>query len=124
LNKGKRLYLWLISGFLMVMVFAAGCIPAAEGEVAEEGSSPWIMIVFLVLLFVMFYFLMIRPQRKRQKEQKELLSDIKKGDRVVTSGGIYGQIESVSEESVVLKIESGQTIRIARNSIANKRTTN
>ena len=76
------------------------------------------MIVFLVLIVAAFYFLAIRPQRKRQKEHQELMEGLKKGAKVITLGGIYGQIESISEDSVVLKLESGATLRIARSSIA------
>ena len=83
-----------------------------------EGIGP--LIIFLVFIFGMFYFLMIRPQRKRQKEHQQLVEELKKGDKVITAGGIYGQIESLSQDSVVLKIESG-TIRIARTSIIGKR---
>ena len=75
----------------------------------------------IIFIFAIFYFLMIRPQRKRQKEQRELMEGLQRGDRVITIGGIYGQIESLTEESAVLKVESGGTIRVARNSIAGKR---
>ena len=85
-----------------------------------EGSA-WPIVVFLVLIFVMFYFLMIRPQRRRQKEHDELVRGLKVGDRVITSGGIYGKIKSISQDSVILEIESGATMRVARNSIAGKR---
>ena len=78
------------------------------------------IIIFLVVIFVMFYFFMIRPQRKRQKEHEDLVSQLRGGDRVITAGGIYGQVESVSEDSVVLKVESGATIRVAKGSIAGK----
>ncbi len=78
------------------------------------------IIVFLVVIFVMFYFFMIRPQRKRQKEHEDLVSQLRGGDRVITAGGIYGQIESVSEDSVVLKVESGATMRVAKGSIVGK----
>ena len=78
------------------------------------------IIIFLVVIFVMFYFFMIRPQRKRQKEHEELLGHLRGGDRVITAGGIYGQIESVSEDSVVLKVESGATLRVAKASIVGK----
>ncbi|OGO06212.1 MAG: preprotein translocase subunit YajC [Chloroflexi bacterium RBG_13_56_8b] len=76
------------------------------------------MIVFLVLIFAMFYFLMIRPQRKRQKEHQKMMEELKRGDRVITAGGIYGVIESVSEDSVVIKVESGTTLRLAKSSVA------
>lgn len=76
------------------------------------------MIVFLVLIVAAFYFLAIRPQRKRQKEHQELMEGLRKGAKVITLGGIYGQIESISEDSVVIKLESGATLRIAKSSIA------
>jgi preprotein translocase subunit YajC len=120
MNHNKVLSLALIAGLLITtLVFAAGCYMPAEGE--EGGGFDWTIIIFLVLIFAIFYFLMIRPQRKRQKEQRELMEGLQKGDRVITVGGIYGQIESLSEDSVVLKIESGTTIRVARGSIAGKR---
>ncbi|MBN1370214.1 MAG: preprotein translocase subunit YajC [Dehalococcoidaceae bacterium] len=76
------------------------------------------LIVFLVLMFGMFYFLIIRPQRKRQQEHQALVSSLKIGDKVITIGGIYGSIESMTDDSIVLKIESGAMIRMSRSSIA------
>jgi len=86
----------------------------------EEGSI-WPMIIFLGLIFGLMYLVLIRPQRKRQKEHQQLVTELRRGDRVVTAGGIYGQIESVSDDSVVLKVESETTIRVSRNSVALKR---
>lgn len=76
------------------------------------------LIVFLVLMFAMFYFLIIRPQRKRQQEHQALVSSLKIGDKVITIGGIYGVIESMTDDSIVLKIESGAMVRMSRSSIA------
>ena len=76
------------------------------------------MIGFLVLIFVAMYFLMIRPQRKRQREQEDMKTSLRKGDRVITIGGIYGRIESIGEDTVVLKVESGATMKLAKGSIA------
>ena len=120
MGKFKLLNLGVLVALVVTLAFAAGCVPADGEAQGELGIVP--MIIFVVLLFAMMYFLMIRPQRKRQKEHQELMSELKKGDRVITAGGIYGQIESTSEDSVVLKIESGATIRIARGSIATKRS--
>ena len=78
------------------------------------------IIVFLVVIGLLFYFFMIRPQRKKQKEHEELVGQLRGGDRVITAGGIYGQIESVTQDSVVLKVESGATIRVAKGSIVGK----
>ncbi|MBW1739299.1 MAG: preprotein translocase subunit YajC [Deltaproteobacteria bacterium] len=79
------------------------------------------LIVFLVVIFGLFYFLFIRPQRKRQKEHQQLVEELKRGDNVVTAGGIYGVVESISEDSIVVKVESGATIRVAKASVALKR---
>lgn len=83
-----------------------------------ESLAP--MILFLALMAAAVYFLMIRPQRKRQKEHQELLERVRAGEKVITSSGIYGQIESVSEDTVVLKVESGATIRVAKSSVIAK----
>jgi len=82
-------------------------------------NSSLIMLGFLALMFVVFYFLIIRPQRKRQQDQQAILAALQPGDRVVTIGGIFGQIESMTDDSLVLKVESG-TIRIARQAVAYK----
>ena len=109
----------LIVGLLItVLVFIGGCVPAPEGE---ERGFDWSLIIFLVLIFGVFYFLLIRPQRKRQKQHDELVQELQKGDRVISAGGIYGVIESISDESVVMKVESGTTIRVAKGSVAGRR---
>ncbi len=79
------------------------------------------MVIFLVLIFAVFYFLMVRPQRKRQKEHQQLIEELQKGDNVITAGGIFGQVENLGPDSIVLKVESGATIRVARASIIGKR---
>ena len=83
-------------------------------------TSTIYMIVFLAAIFAMFYFFMIRPQRRKQKEHEELIGQLRGGERVITAGGIYGYVESVSHDSVVLKVESGAMIRVAKGSIAGK----
>ncbi len=75
------------------------------------------MIVILVLLFGMFYFLMVRPMRQREKKHDEMVSGLQVGDRVITAGGIYGEIVNLSQDSVVVKIESGATMRVTKGSI-------
>jgi len=110
----------LIVGLLItLLVFIGGCVPVPEGE--EGGGFDWTLIIFIALIFGAFYFLLIRPQRKRQKQHDELVQELQKGDKVLTAGGIYGVIESISDESVVMKIESGTTIRVAKGSVAGRR---
>ncbi|KTB48068.1 MULTISPECIES: preprotein translocase subunit YajC [Dehalogenimonas] len=78
------------------------------------------LIGFMVLMFIMFYFLIIRPQQKRQKSQQQMLSELKRGDKVITIGGIFGVIEAIDEKSVVIKTESGNLLRLVRGGIAMK----
>ncbi len=118
MERNRMLNLGLIGGLLISLVFVAGCLPTEEGESA--GFDPTI-IIFLVLIFGVMYFLMIRPQRKRQKEHEHLIEELRRGDRVVTAGGIHGVVESISEDSVVMKIESGATMRVTRSSVVSKR---
>jgi preprotein translocase subunit YajC len=110
----------LALGLVLVLstLLLGGCATTEDG--ADTGTSTLYMIVFLVLLAGIFYLFIIRPQSKRQKEQRNLNAGLKTGDRVITIGGIYGRIESIREDSIILKVESGATIKVARNSISGK----
>lgn len=68
----------------------------------------------LVLLFVVFYFLLIRPQQKQQKNRREMLSSLKKGDRVVTIGGIHGVIKEIDESAISLRVAENLNLKFAR----------
>ena len=61
-------------------------------------------IIFIVLIVVVLYFLILRPQKKKEKEHREMLSKVQRGDRVVTIGGVYGAVETVKEEYVILLV--------------------
>jgi preprotein translocase subunit YajC len=79
-----------------------------------QQGSPFVTFIPLILVFVIFYFLIILPQRKRQRAVDAMLDNLKSGDRVVTSGGIYGTIVSVREDkrTVQLKISENPVIRV------------
>jgi len=83
-------------------------------------QSTLILAGFFVLMIVGFYFLMVRPQRKRQQEQARLAANLQIGDCVITWSGIYGEIISTDESTIVIKVESGAHIRMARMAIAQK----
>ncbi|PPD57331.1 preprotein translocase subunit YajC [Dehalogenimonas etheniformans] len=78
------------------------------------------LVGFMVLMFVMFYFLIIRPQQKRAKSQQAMLADLKRGDKIITIGGIFGVIEALDEKSIVIKTESGALLRLVRGGVAMK----
>lgn len=76
----------------------------------------WVVLVAIML--VAWYFLMIRPQRRKVKEHEAMMKALKPGARVITVAGIYGEIDSVSEETMVLKLEDGARMKVSRASIA------
>ncbi len=83
-------------------------------------GSPWSLLIILVLFIGMIYFLMIRPMRQREKRHDELVEELQRGDKVITAGGMYGQVESVDEDSVVLRVESGATIRVTKGGVVSR----
>jgi preprotein translocase subunit YajC len=72
----------------------------------------------LVLIIVVFYFFMIRPQMKKQKEGKKFLENIKKGDKIVTIGGIFGKIVEVNDNSYLIEVEGGNKLKILKTAIS------
>jgi preprotein translocase subunit YajC len=94
----------------------------AQTTTGTETSSQLIsLVVILVVVFAVFYFLLIRPQRRRQKEHMSLIASLKRGDRVITAGGIIGTVEDIDENEVILAVEEGK-LRIAKSSIVEKIT--
>ena len=117
--KKSKFWGLILLGLLVTLATLIGCIPTTQGQEEQPTGlqSTLPMIIILVLLFAMFYFLMIRPGRQREKKQKEMITSLQPGDIVITASGIFGKIESMREDSVVLKVESGATIRVLRSSI-------
>ena len=87
---------------------------AADGQAQGNQWSFWIM---MILIFVVFYFFMIRPQTKRQKELQKQRESMKKGDKVVTAGGIYGEIKEVQENAFIITIAKDVTIKVNKESV-------
>ena len=106
----------LIVGLLLTLVAMGGCAPTGEGEATS--IAPFIII--LALVFGMFYFFLIRPMRQRERKHDTMVGELEKGDMVITAGGIYGQVESIDEDSVVLKVESGATIRVTKGGVLSR----
>ena len=113
----------LIAALLIaILAIPGGCTFGTEGEDGTtDSNSIWVMLAFFVVIIALFYFVMVRPQQKRQKDHQAMMEELQRGDKVMTAGGIYGTIESISEDSVVIKVESGATLRIARSSIVGRR---
>lgn len=86
----------------------------------QAQSNPFFSLLPLILIFVVFYFLLILPQQKKQKQHQQLLNSLKKGDRVITSSGIYGTIANIKEHIVSLVIADGIKVDIERSHILSK----
>lgn len=81
------------------------------------GQNPYASLIFLVLIIVVFYFFMIRPQMKKQKDLKKMREGLKNGDKVVTTGGIYGKITEVKETTFIVEIDSNVKVKVDKNSV-------
>ncbi len=88
---------------------------------AQDASSQGGLLSFLplILIFAVFYFMLIRPQMKRTKEHKKLVSELSKGDEVVTNGGLLGKITDVSESFVTLELADNIKIKLQRHAVTN-----
>lgn len=95
--------------------YAMGQAGAPGGGAVGGGLGAFIPII---LMFVIFYFLLIRPQQKKAKQHQEMIANLKKGDRVITSGGIHGLITSLDENTVTLEIAEKVRIKVSRATIA------
>ncbi|WAA11566.1 preprotein translocase subunit YajC [Fervidibacillus halotolerans] len=82
-----------------------------------EGNPMFSSILMLVLMFAIFYFLLIRPQQKRQKAVQQMQASLEKGDRVITIGGLHGFIDSIDESTVVIKCGDGSRLTYDRSAI-------
>jgi len=91
--------------------------PEASGAAGSTGSMMTTFVTF-GLIIVIFYFLIIRPQKKRDRETKEMLAAIKKGDKVVSIGGIHGTVVAVKETTIVVKVDDNTRIEFSRNAIS------
>jgi len=79
-----------------------------------SGAGGFAGLIPLLLMFVIFYFLLIRPQQKKSKQHKELLASLKRGDSVITSGGIFGRIAEINDNVIVLEVADKVRIKVAR----------
>ena len=87
------------------------------GPQGGEAGGGYEQIIFLVLIIVVFYFFMIRPQMKKQKELKKFREGLQKGDKVVTTGGIYGKVNDIKDDAIIVEIATNVTVRVDKSSV-------
>lgn len=109
----QKKYIAIIALSLMSM---GGCqMPAGEGG---GGGGALTSFLPFILIFVLFYFLILRPQQKQSRKRADMLKSLKRGDNVITSGGIYGKIVTVADDVMTIEIAKGVNIRISRSGVA------
>ncbi|MCQ2155002.1 MAG: preprotein translocase subunit YajC [Bacteroidales bacterium] len=99
---------------MVTILQAAGAAPSTTSSLMTWGM--------LILIFVVMWFFMIRPQRKQQKELQAFRDGLKKGDKVVTVGGIFGTVEEVKDDSILLKVDKEVKLRVAKSSVVKDST--
>jgi preprotein translocase subunit YajC len=99
----------------MPLLFGA---PQGAGGQPASGMEQIMSFAPFILIIAIFYFLIIRPQNKKQKETQKMLSELKRGDKVVTVGGVHGTIVSIKDSSVILKVDDNVKIEFNRSAVA------
>ncbi|MDR3195191.1 MAG: preprotein translocase subunit YajC [Endomicrobium sp.] len=103
---------------LLVILAVSLAMPSAASAQAAGGAGALGSFLPLILIFVFFYLFLIRPQQKKSKEHQKSLSALKKGDKIITSGGVYATINAVRDNVLDIKIADGVNVQIAKRSIA------
>ena len=101
----------VFNGFMAMM-------PPDGGQ--QGGGSPWSMLIMFGAIILVMYFLMIRPQQKRQKEHQNMVGSLKQGDKVITSSGIHGTITSTTEKTIILQIADNTKVTVEKTAVAQK----
>jgi preprotein translocase subunit YajC len=101
----------------MLLESIAHAMGQPAGGAGGQGN-PLVAFMPLIILFLIFYFLLIRPQQKRAKEHKEMLNNLKRGDYVITGGGLYGRITNISEDVLTLDLGNNLEVKVNRGYIS------
>jgi preprotein translocase subunit YajC len=83
-----------------------------------EGGGSFTMLIPLIAIFVIFYFVLLRPQQKKQKQHQKMVSELSRGDMVITNGGLYGKVFDVKEHIIVLKLTDDVKVELVKNAVA------
>jgi preprotein translocase subunit YajC len=101
--------------FILPLLMAA---PPADGGAVGAGGFLTSMLPFVAIILI-FYFLIIRPQSKKRKETERMLNSLKKGDKIITIGGIHGTIHSIKDNSVIVKVDDNVKLEFLRSAVSN-----
>jgi preprotein translocase subunit YajC len=112
-----------VAGSVVVLSLSASSLAYGQDASAPAGPmGPLSGFIPFLLIIVLFYFLLILPQQRRQKKLRTMLEALKKDDKIVTTGGIYGTVKSLSKDSVTLEVAKGLTMKLRRDAVGELRT--
>src|SRR3990167_1933999 len=104
-----------MSGFNIISTAVASTI--SSGVITRDQSESWVSIALMLGIFVVFYLLLIRPQNRRAKQQRDMVNKLSNGDEIVTSGGLVGKVSKVDEQFMHLTIAAGTIVLVQRNAV-------
>jgi preprotein translocase subunit YajC len=102
-------------------MFASPAYAATGGTAGGSGAGFFVQIFPLILIFVIFYFLLIRPQQRRMKQHQAMIADVKPRDTAITSGGLIGKVTKVDENEVELEVAQGVKVRVVKSMLSDIR---
>jgi len=109
-------------GFVAIADEVSGDGTTTDAPATSAFGGGWqSMLILFVVFGAIFYFMLIRPQRKRQAKMAEMMGGLKRGDNVITAGGIYGEIDSIGDTAVVIVLEDGAKLKVAKSSVVQKK---
>lgn len=111
----------MVARFLMLVSGALFAAAPALAQDAPAGPSLLSSLMFPIALLVIFYFLLIRPQQRRQKQHREMVENVRKGDTIVTSGGLIGKVVKPGDDELSVELADGVRVRVVRGMIADVR---
>ena len=124
MRKSKILGLGIILALLALTVSLSSCATSSGTTTTTSSSSSTLsfvyLLIFIVVIFGFMYFFTIRPQRKKQQETMKMLQALQKGEKIITNAGIYGTIDTVYDDSFLIKTDSGSTLRVAKWAVVGK----
>jgi len=99
-----------------MFIETAYAMGTSGGDGAAQGGG-FSSLIMMIAIFAIFYFILIRPQQKKMKEHKKMVAELKKGDRIITSGGMYATVENATPETLTVKIAESVKVKITRGSV-------
>ncbi|MFW5960475.1 MAG: preprotein translocase subunit YajC [Chitinivibrionales bacterium] len=111
----------LSSTAITLLVLTSCVLAQSGGGEAAKGPQMFSILPMIGIMLVIIYFFMIRPEQKKQKEKQNLIENIKKGDKIITIGGIYGTVSKMKKDTVILKVDGNATMEILKSAVSTVR---